>query len=951
MEPSKFVARENELAILQKHLDAAMRGQGRICFVTGEAGSGKTALVNYFLQQAMAANPKLIVATGMGNLQTGVGDPYLLFREVIDMLTGDVAANEASGRISAENARRLRTIMVRSIQVLVEVAPELVGVLVPGAKLVALTGKAMAQKGGWMNRLEELTKRNDLLASGSDPAADQSRIFEQFTKFVRRLSAEAPIVLFLDDLQWADSASINLLFYLAREIQENRILVLGAYRPNDLVIGRGGQRHPLEPVVHELTRHFGDICIELDAIPPERSRAFVDRLLDADPNRLDESFRAALFHQTGGHALFTVELLHAMKDRGDLLLNSAGEWVAAPTLDWRGLPAKVEGVIAERIERLDEDLRELLTVGSVEGEEFWAEVVARVEAVVEREAIRMLSNELQRRHGLVDLRGLVQIGSLQLSLYRFAHNLFQQYLYNTLDQAERRYLHRDTGTVLEALFASETQVVAERLARHFEQAGLPDKAATYRLQAANKARRMSAYPEAIAHLQQGLKLVGQMPAGPARNRLALMLETALGTSLVASHGYASNEVMQAFTRARELWRAVDDPHLVIPVLFGQAVYELVRGDLAQAIASSQELLEITKKVGDTNYEMGANLTIGGALVYSGRFTEARAYLEESIVEMEPTYHAELALVQGQDPHVAALAFLGLVLWMQGYPEQALVVKDQCLALANRIDHPYSQAFASAFASQLLILLRLDETCAAQAAETLERSEGRFPMWQAVAMNTQGWLLALQGQYDEAMHTMEEAVELWESTGASTSITFLLTRMVDACRMAGRRAEGLALLAERRSAPQEVWMLAEEHRLRAELLLLEPGNEKEAEQILRQGLDIAEAQQARSFALRLATSLATLLHGQGRTEEAYHLLSEHYSQLTEGFDLPDLRDARALLATLNEGRGRSDIFTAPLARPDQEDGGPQAQARGDVHKDALGDAFSDAMDDVLRMRVA
>src|SRR5690606_25738137 len=129
----------------------------------------------------------------------------------------------ASGRISAENARRLRTIMVRSIQVLVEVAPELVGVLVPGAKLVALTGKAMAQKGGWMNRLEELTKRNGLLASGSDPAADQSRIFEQFTKFVRRLGAEAPIVLFPDDLQWAESASINLLFYLAREIQENRI--------------------------------------------------------------------------------------------------------------------------------------------------------------------------------------------------------------------------------------------------------------------------------------------------------------------------------------------------------------------------------------------------------------------------------------------------------------------------------------------------------------------------------------------------------------------------------------------------------------------------------------------------------------------------------------------------------------------------------------------------------
>jgi hypothetical protein len=136
--------------------------------------------------------------------------------------------------------------------------------------------------------------------------------------------------------------------------------------------------------------------------------------------------------------------------------------------------------------------------------------VARVETIADREAIQMLSNELQRRHGLLDDQGLVRVGAMRLSFYRFIHNLFQQYIYNNLNEAERHYLHRDVGTVLEALFAGQTEEIAAKLARHFEVAGMPEKAATYCLQAGTKARRMSANEEAISHLQKGLRLLPEI---------------------------------------------------------------------------------------------------------------------------------------------------------------------------------------------------------------------------------------------------------------------------------------------------------------------------------------------------------------------------------------------------------------------------------------------------------
>jgi tetratricopeptide (TPR) repeat protein len=892
MKEQAFVGRQDELAELNGYLEKALAGQGQVCFVTGGAGSGKTALVRRFVEQALAAEPELIVAAGSCNAQTGAGDPYLPFREALAMLTGDGATQPSASKVAPENANRLRTVLVRSIEVLVEIAPDLIGILVPGGKLLATVGKAAVTKAGWMDQLERLAGKP------ATQVVEQGHILEQYTAFLQRLSAKTPLILFLDDLQWADGASLGLLFHLGRRIETSRILVLGAYRPSDVALGREGERHPLEPVVHELARYYGDVTVDLDAIPEVTGRHFVDALLDVEDNELGEDFRQALFHQTGGHALFTVELLQAMRERGDLVQDDQGKWREGPSLDWSALPARVEGVIAERIARLSKELEEMLVVGSVEGEQFAAEVVARVQAISEQEAIRELSNELQKQHRLISAHGLVQLGFVQLSFYRFVHNLFQKYLYNSLGKAERAYLHRDMGEAIEALFAGQAEEMAAQLARHFEEGSIPAKAAAYRLQAGNRAHRMSAHQEAAGHLRRGLELLAHLPEGPERIRLELSLQTALGTTLIATNGYASAEVAQAYDRARELSYALGDPQQTVPILLGLCLFHMMRGELKKARDEGERLLLLARQTGDVGYVVGVHFPLGEIFLMQADLERSRWHLEQAVSLYDPSRDRDLARRQGQDPAVASLLFLSWALWLQGYPQQAVLKAEAALKLAGDLDHPYTSTQAALLSSTLYQLVRRWPQCWAQTERASALADGgHFQFLRAGCVMLRGSLLAHQGQVEEGIAVLRQGLEAWEATNTQLALPYSHARLAEAYLLAGRREEGLQALDEPFSCVEEVWWLPEQHRLRAELLLLAPGAETEAEAVLHQALAVARQQKSRSLELRAAMSLARLLRKQDRAVKGRDLLAECYAQFTEGFDTPDLQDARALLEEL------------------------------------------------------
>jgi predicted ATPase len=541
-----FVARQAQLAQLRTWLDRALAGHGQVAFVVGEAGAGKTTLIAEFASRAEEAHQDLVFAMGTCDAQTGTGDPYLPFREILDQLTGDAEGKLAKGAVTSQNARRLGAMAHLSIQTLVEFGPDLINILVPGSSLVAKAGKYVAQEVGWLDKLKKPADKGAVLPTAS--TLDQNRIFEQYTNVLNTLALQRPLVLVLDDLQWADAASTSLLFHLGRRIQGSSILVLGAYRPEEVDLGRGDERHPLEKVLAEFKRYFGDVWMDLDGAEKGEARQFVDGLVDLEPNCLGEAFREALVRHTGGHPLFAVELLQTLRERGDLEKDAEGRWIEGMRLDWEALPPRVEGVIEERIGRLEEDLRETLRVGSVEGLTFTAEVVARVQRAEERALVRRLSSELDKRHHLVALQGVRRRGPQALSSYQFRHNLFQKYVYGSLDAAERTYLHADVASALEALYGEEAEQNAVQLAYHWEQAEYAEKAIPHLLRAGDGARLACAHQEAIDFYERAQTMLQKLGGGPVEQRLTA--EEGLGDvrAVLGEHDAA----LAHYERAREL---------------------------------------------------------------------------------------------------------------------------------------------------------------------------------------------------------------------------------------------------------------------------------------------------------------------------------------------------------------------------------------------------------------
>jgi DNA-binding SARP family transcriptional activator/predicted ATPase len=893
-----FVARERELAQLSSFLNLAVAGQGRVVFITGEAGSGKTALLQEFTRRAQEAQADLIVASGNCNAHTGTGDPYLPFREVLELLTGDVEARWAAGAITGEHARRLWNTLPATAQALVEAGPDLIDTFVPGTPLVERAAAYAPGGADWLARLAGLVERK---ATGLvAPGPQQRDLFEQYARVLQALARNASLVLVLDDLQWADLGSISLLFHLGRQLAHGRILILGAYRPEEIALGRDGARHPLEPVVNELQRQFGDITLNVDQAG---SREFVEAFLDSEPNRLGHSFREMLFQQTRGNPLFTIELLRGMQERGDVLQDPDGRWVEGPALDWERLPARVEAVIAERIGRLAQPLRAALRVASVEGETFTAEVVAQVQATDERELLARLSGELDRRHRLIRAQSILRIDGQLLSSYRFRHTLYQKYLYSNLDEVERVYLHEQFGTAMEALYEAQEQItaiadIAPQLARHFQEAKIAEKAIHYLHQAGERAIQLSAYQEALTHLTNGLALLMTLPDSPERDQQEVALQLALGMAWVGPAAYGT-KVKTAYTRARQLCQQLGRTHQLCRVLGELSVYHYVQAELHKARELAEEALSLAQQVEDPMLVTLGHWYLGFIWFSLGDYTTARDHLNHVIEFYSPEqHHRSLVFLRGSDAGISALAYDACCLWCLGYPDQASRKSQEALTLARELDHPFSLADALCYAGCLFNSMRRDAHALKGDADALIRlsNEKSFAGWLETATCFRGEAAAMLGQVSEGIAQIRKGIEANESIGVRCYLPGELRSLGEAQAKAGHVEEGLNTLAAALTLVEgtgERHWEAELYRLRAEMLLNQ-GDETEAEASLQKAIEIARRQSAKSWELRAATNLARLWHNQGKTEEARRLLAQIYGWFREGFETRDLREAKALL---------------------------------------------------------
>jgi adenylate cyclase len=728
----------------------------------------------------------------------------------------------------------------------------------------------------------------------------QSNLMEQYTRVLQDLAKEKPLLLILDDLQWVDPGSASLLFHLGRRIQGNRILILGAFRPAEVALGRGEERHPLEPVLHELKRDFGEIEIE---VGKTEARQFVNDLIDAEPNRLGHKFRETLYSQTKGHPLFTVELLRNMEERGALVRDEEGRWMEGPELDWSTLPARVDAVIEERVQRLNEKLREILTIASVEGEEFTAEVVARVQKEEVRELIKLLSRELDKRHHLVSAKGIRQLEKQRLSSYLFQHILFQRYLYNDLDEVERTGLHEEVGNILESLYGEQAEEIAVQLARHFLEAGIASKAIDYFHKAGNKAVRLSAGEEAIADYKKALELLKKLPETPHRDQQELTLQLALTVPLQATKGFGAPELGQSVVRARELCDRMGDTRQRFTALIQLTTYYATTAQYRTALELDKEISRLAGQLKDPLLEAISHSSRLWPFLNLGdlaRTVECAKYMADVYDEEK---HGFLGYIFGYDLGVLNLGFGSWALWIMGYPDQASKQAQEGLRIARKLGHPATTAFIIAIGGcELTWFLRDFEKIRAYTEELIPICEKNgFIYYGAHGYFYRGERAALEGKVKEGIAQMRQSLAVMEATGTMTCFSRLRARVAEACRKAGELEEGLSAVDWAFEAVEkydERYMESELYRLKGELLRMQGQPEDEVEKNFEQAIELSRRRLAKSWELRATMSLSRLWQSQGKREEARQILQEIYSWFTEGFTTPDLIEAKALLEDLS-----------------------------------------------------
>jgi len=899
-----FVARTRELEKLNEYLTAALDGNGGVVFVTGEAGSGKTTLIQEFARLAQDEYPDLLVANGNCNAYTGIGDPYLPFREILEFLTGDVESRWAAGAITREHAIRLWEKVPVTAQALVEVGPDLIDSFVQRAALLERVRSRIYEEQDWLIRLGALLDRKPVTAL-SFSALQHVSLFEQYTKVLQSVEAQSPILLIIDDLQWADTGSINLLFHLGRRLAGSSILILGAYRSEEVALGREGLRHPLEPLINEFRRSFGDILVNLgQAMGKEASREFIEELLDKEPNRLEESFREMLYHQTEGHPLFTIELLRGLQERGDIVKDHKGCWVAGPSLDWETLPVRVEAAIQERMSRLPKTMHKALEVASIEGELFTAEVVARVQGIDEQEILGYLSGDLDRTHRLVRAQSIQRVNNRLLSRYQFRHILFQKYLYSSLDEVLRVHLHEQVGLALEDIYGAGegTASIAVQLALHFQIAQIDEKAVHYSHLASDKAMQLSAYHEVIAHASHALELLENLPESTGRDEEELALCLTLAFALCGAKGGQLSEVRNTYDRARQLCEKLGRRFELVQVLGGLAIFYYVRAEHHKAQELALEALDLAKAIGDPSLMMLCHWYLGFILFCLGEYPESLKHLRQvtDVYDYEQ-HHQILVQVRGSDAGIGAMAYEACCLWCLGYPDQAIKRSQETLKLGRKLAHPFSLADAICYGGCLLNSMCRDTEKLTQEADALIQNADRSSLagWRATGRRYRGEALVLQGKIREGIELIGKGMTEMKSEGIamylSGTFAILAEKQLELGLLDDARAsldEAFAFIDE----TDERYWEAELFRLKGKLMLLD-GEISSAEACFLRALEIGQRQSAKSLELRAAVCLSRLWGEQGKKTKAKKLLDEIYNWFTEGFDTPDLIEAKKLLEEL------------------------------------------------------
>lgn len=944
-----LVGRERELAQLHALYTKALQGERQVVFVTGEAGIGKTALVDAFLagireqatgngQQQTAADwqrapgarhkrrtnaplllpdprsplPGVWVGWGQCIEHYGAGEAYLPLLEALSGL-----CRQSDG--------------AQVLSVLRRVAPT------------------------WLIQLPALLEEEDYAALQAKVAgATRERMLREIVEAVEALSAEQPLVLVLEDAHWSDASTMDLLNLLARRRARARILALATSRQAELVVAN----HPLKTLKQELaTREYATEMV-LGGLPVAAVQQYVHQrfaVLDAEAE-----LATILYRRTEGHPLFMVQLADYLLQRETLAELTPGAALEAGA----EAPQQLRQLIEVQVTRLTADEQRLLEAGSVAGVEF---TLASVAAAIEKpiDEIETQCEQLSQQGQFIVERDVSRWPDGTVSgRYGFRHALYQEVLYQRLSASRRVRFHQCIGEREAAGYGEHAAERAAELAMHFERGQQPQQAITYYYLAAGVMVQRQAHQEAIASLRRALDLLYSFPDSLARASQELSLHVLLGVAFMASKGLAAPEAEAAYARARALCQRLGDTPGIIPALVRLLSFYTFRGELPLGAQLADQVLHLVQQRHDPESVLEAHLYKGIIEFLLGNWAAARRHCETVLSLYDATTHHLHAFHYGLDPGIIAHSVLALLLWHLGYPAQARQQSQQALTFAAQYEHAPSVAIALWLAIFLRAYQRewAEVQRLAIAMRDLVSSQGLM-QWVGCDLYAQGWARAAVQHEEADLALMAQGLAAYRKIGADLGTYNMQVWLAEQYSLAGHFAEAQRLFSEMfalLSRTQEVAWSGDFFRLKGEMILAQfharspasavrekqkaqgkrqketrgwrqethssspdlsspiPNPASEAEEYFLKAIEIARAHQAKSFELRAVMSLARLRRQQASEQEAesaeqgeeskshatrsalaeaYTMLSEVYAWFTEGFDTQDLQEAKALLEEL------------------------------------------------------
>jgi predicted ATPase len=706
-----------------------------------------------------------------------------------------------------------------------------------------------------------------LPASESHPLPNLSsqrkkeRTLEVLIRQVEGLAREQPVLMVFEDAHWVDPTSRELLDLAVERLPNMPVLLIVTFRP-DFQAPWTGQPQVTMLALNRLDRHHRAALVEQIAAGKALPDIVVDQIID----------------RTDGVPLFIEELTKSVLESG------------VPPV---GIPTTLHDSLMARLDRLA-SVRLVAQIGAAIGREFSYALVRAVSDLPEHELhtalARLVSSEL-----------VFQRGTLSEAVYTFKHALVQDAAHGSLLRSTRQQLHAQIAKALEAQSPDFMDSQPELFAQHYAEAGLVEQSVIYWGKAGRNSAGRSALAEAAAQFQKGLAQLALLPDKPDRRREELELASALGAVLRAVKGQAAPETGQAYARAQELWEQLGSPSEFLWVPFGRSRYHVFRGELDLALRLDQDLLRLSRERNDSGGLVLGHLSSGRNLRFAGRFALSRSHLEEVLALYDPDCHQSLVDQIGVHPQNNSQWLLGIVLFCLGFPDQALARSNAAIAEARGLAHPPSLASCLSNGATVLWLIGDDEDLDARSDELIAvATEQGFPQWRAQGIMYRGSVKVKNDDVVEGISLLRNGLAAYRSTGAEAWMAHHIALVAAACEIARRTEEAFTLLDEALQIVErtgERWFLAELYRHKGQLLLRQ-GDAECAEELYRKALSVAREQEARLWELRAAVSLARLRRDEGCRGEARDLLAPIYGWFTEGFNTPDLREAKALLEGLD-----------------------------------------------------